>query len=623
MSGPGIEHLLRSVFDGAPIAMVVIDQSGLVSMWNPAAERLFGWSASEVEGKPPPYVLPDDLEAFRLLHREAFSGQPVPEMLARRARRDGSTMDLSVSRAALRDATGAVVGILGMFVDVTARVRSEAEQRRSEANLRELIEHAPHAIVVHRLGYIVYVNSRMVSLLGYAKPGDLVGRSIMNFFLPGLGEWASSGSAPDRSVDGRPVDREVLLGQGGVRIDVELESSAIVFDGERATVLHLRDLTERERLERQLRMSDRLATVGRLAAGVGHEINNPLAYVMGNLEAMARKIDALGPSEEFEEIRLLLSDAQEGSERIRRIVRDLKVFSQRPTEERAAIDVRSVLDSCANMAKNEIRHRARLRKRYGETPLAYVDSSRLAQVFLNLLINAAQAIPEGSADQNEVTIETSFEGQEVVVCVRDTGVGIAPELRSRIFEPFFTTKEGGGVGLGLSISHSLLRSMGGSISVESEVGRGTTFRVSLPIATEANSANVDNLKRPPPVFPRRRILVIDDEPLVGQTLANLLADHEVTAVASGREALAHIEAGKHFEVVLCDLMMPERSGADFYERVRARWPALGQRIVFMTGGAFTPHAQEFLASVPNACVEKPFDIERLSGIIDRAERDPE
>jgi signal transduction histidine kinase len=251
--------------------------------------------------------------------------------------------------------------------------------------------------------------------------------------------------------------------------------------------VHARDLTERKRLEAQLVMADRLASVGRLAATVGHEINNPLAFVLTNLEIALEQIGVGMPVTvaRAAEIAEMLREAREGADRVRHIVRDLKVFSRGDSEERNAVDPRRVIDSCANMAKGEIRHRARLVKRYGETPRVLANEARLGQVLLNLLVNAAHAIPEDAAGEATITVTTRTDAAgRVVIEVRDTGSGIPDDVKKHIFEPFFTTKAGGS-GLGLSICHSIVTGMGGEITVESEVGHGTTFRVALPAATDS------------------------------------------------------------------------------------------------------------------------------------------
>jgi PAS domain S-box-containing protein len=246
------------------------------------------------------------------------------------------------------------------------------------------------------------------------------------------------------------------------------------------------DVTERKAMQAQLVVSDRLAAVGTLAAGVAHEINNPLAFVLSNLSFLAGELQGVsrelppGRTAEMEEV---LREASDGAHRVRQIVRDLRTFSRGDDEVATAVNVQAVLESAITMARGELRMRAQIVREYREVPLVEGNEGRFGQVFLNLLINAAQAIPPGKPDQHEVRLVLRHSGDRVIVEVKDTGVGMAPEVRARIFDPFFTTKPvGEGTGLGLSICHGIVTGFGGEITVESEEGRGSTFRVVLPVA---------------------------------------------------------------------------------------------------------------------------------------------
>ena len=471
--------------------------------------------------------------------------------------------------------------------------------------------------MVHRNLHVVFANRRFTALLRYADPEQLVGKPILSLVHPDyhdvVGERLREISA---GAQGNPPLRQRLVRADEREVHVEVTGFPILFDGLPSAVGHVRDLTQTFELEAQLRAADRLASVGRLAAVVGHEINNPLAYVVGNLEALR---DRLGRESE---LRTNVDAALEGAERVRRIVHDLKVFSRSEGERQIAVDVRRVLDSCARMAQNEIRHRAELVTKYDDDlPLVIGDEARLGQVFLNLLVNAAQAIPEVSAGkQHRVSITARRgEGATVIVEVTDTGVGIDEALLSRVFEPFFAVKRPGkaGSGVGLSICKSLLESHGGSIAVESKRGRGTTMRVTLPQAKVDEEPSSTRGEAEPELH--ARILIVDDEPRLAVILRSLLHQHEVVVAGSGREALAQLAKGP-FDVVLCDLMMPEMSGIELYQAIGERFPGLEKKVVFMTGGAFTTRATEFLGRIRNPCLEKPFKFAELSATIDRVLR---
>jgi signal transduction histidine kinase len=393
---------------------------------------------------------------------------------------------------------------------------------------------------------------------------------------------------------------------------------------------------EQKRMREQLLISERMASAGTLAAGVAHEINNPLAVVAANLEFLESTLAKLGAEARaaldgttgggshwvpWLETRLTqaqepLTDAREAVVRIRDIVRDVKLFSGSRDEVRGPVDVRAVIDSSSRMAWNEIRHRAQLLKDYADVPPVEANEGRLGQVMLNLLVNAAQAIPEGNARQNKILVTTRLASEDrVSIEVRDTGSGISPGVVERIFDPFFTTKPiGVGTGLGLSICHRIVTDLGGELSVESELGHGTVFRVVLPVSTKAAVAAASPVDSG--TARRARILLIDDEVAVCRAIQRVLSrHHDVTATNSGREAISRLVAGERYDVIVSDLMMPEVTGMEIHGELLRQVPEQAERMVFLTGGAFTPTARDFLDAVPNPRIDKPFEMKSLLAIV--------
>lgn len=384
----------------------------------------------------------------------------------------------------------------------------------------------------------------------------------------------------------------------------------------------VRDVSERKLTEAQLIVADRMASVGTLAAGVAHEINNPLQCVTGNLALLELELGDPARAHSLSPGLLeALHDAREGAERVRLIVRDLRIFTRGEDVAYAPVHLAQVLDSTLRMAWNELRHRAHLIKRYGNVPAIESNEARLGQVFLNLIVNAVQAIPEGDYERNQVTVETSYDPatQRALVAISDTGSGIPPEIQKRLFTPFVTTKPAGvGTGLGLSICQRIVTSLGGSIEFESEVGRGTTFRVYLPATERAVSSVPPKLSGE--VAPARsaRILLIDDDEMVAHVVRRaLVPEHSVLIVNSAEAALKLFRRGDRFDVVLCDLMMPQVTGMELFQNLQALDPHQAARVVFMSGGAFTPSARAFLDRVPNGRLEKPFDIAVLRQLVRR------
>lgn len=419
----------------------------------------------------------------------------------------------------------------------------------------------------------------------------------------------------------RPLDLRILRPDGSVRF---LHAIATVLPDEhgatRGYTGTVQDVTHQRELHNRLAFAERLASVGTLAAGVAHEINNPLAYVVANLGFLAEQFarEDLGRSAP-DALRQALVEAREGVQRVQSIVRDLKTFSRTDDAPLAPVDVQRVLTSALTLANNELRHRAQVVTEFRAIPPVDANESRLGQVFLNLLVNAAQSLPEGEAEHHTVRVVTSTSALGCAqIDIHDTGAGIHPDLISRVFDPFFTTKPAGvGTGLGLPICHGIVTAFGGNIEIDSVPGKGTRVRVVLPPAqalVERSGALPDH--RPVPARGGGRVLVIDDEPFILATVQRVLGDvHEVSGFDSATEALRAIEQGAPPDVILCDVMMPQMNGIAFYEQVSQRFPELSPRVAFMTGGAFTPRAAAFLKNSGAARIDKPFEASCLRAFI--------
>jgi PAS domain S-box-containing protein len=506
-------------------------------------------------------------------------------------------------------------------IDARAALEHEAEEklrlmREAAEVFRDLIEKAPDALVIVRGEHLLFVNPALVSSLAYQSAAELCGRKLIDLVeASGREKMAQLVRAAEQGEPARPLEARFLRRDGELAT-LEVSPGPLVrFEGAPATLLMARDVTERKKMEGRLLLADRMASVGVLASGVAHEINNPLTYVITNLELARAQLGQHG--EGFEPILGRVSKALEGAERVRVIVRHLKTFSRADEERLGPVDIREVLETSIAMAGNEIRHRARLTRELEPVPAVRANEGRLAQVFLNLLVNAAQAMPEEQLEAGEIRVRSRTEpGGWVVVEVEDTGTGIAPEHLGRIFDPFFTTKPvGKGTGLGLSISHGIVSGLGGTIDARSELGKGTCLRIALPACAEA-APRVERRAPPTAVCGRARILVVDDEPDVGEALELALEpEHEVLSVQEGRGALARLAAGDRFDLIFCDLMMPGMSGMDLFGEISRLVPEQAERMVFITAGAFTPWSREFLCKVPNPCLEKPFRLESLQATV--------
>jgi len=361
----------------------------------------------------------------------------------------------------------------------------------------------------------------------------------------------------------------------------------------------------------------RLASMGQLAAGIAHEINNPLSYVISNLEFATRSLETVEGMDE--DILQALADAEEGAERVRYIVRDIKTFSRAEKgQSRHMVDINDVVKSAINIMHSQMSQRAEIQTSYDDLPGVWGDKSAMGQVFVNLMANAAQAIDPSKNLDGIIRVSTKYENEEVLVCVSDTGSGIEDRILSKIFEPFFTSKPIGiGTGLGLSIVKKIVEQFEGVIGVESRAGEGTTFTVRFPAATKEEEASAsgsysESLRTMVRV---NRVLIVDDDQNLAYGLSRQFNKCVAKIALSGSEALKILAEDQNFDVILCDLMMPAMTGPEFYEKVIKNRPELQNRFVFMTGGAFSPQVQAFLEQAWVRCLSKPFNWSELLRIL--------
>ena len=496
-----VEQRLRLMLEEAPLAVLVLDRHGTVEYANPFFLQLTSRAWGEVVGK-------------RAFGAFLSAGPDAPTRAHFQSDLQTATgvRQLSWTQSILRDASGAAEGFLYIGSDMTEQWHSERALRRSERRFRALIEGNPDAVALCSEGRLVYVNPALERLIGGSRD-DLLGKSALELVHEGDREALRArllpGQTPSSGHVGSLLEAR-LLQVGGKIAYVEIASLPVEADGGPAVLLVARDVTERWQMQSRLLQASRLASVGTLAAGVAHEINNPLAYVETNIgyvktlwpaaaaELVARRAGRMPPapaqevsSADLEDVRAALEESALGVERVRQIVHGLKEFARSEEEALRRVDVREALDGSLKMMAHELKHRARVVREIEPVPDVLGNEARLTQVFVNLLHNAAQALPpEGAAAQGMVRLATSVDGEgRVVVSIEDTGCGIPPENLSRIFDPFFTTRGvGEGAGLGLSIAHGIVSGMGGDIEVTSAVGKGTTVRVILPPASPDETA---------------------------------------------------------------------------------------------------------------------------------------
>lgn len=385
--------------------------------------------------------------------------------------------------------------------------------------------------------------------------------------------------------------------------------------------------TELQQTQARLVHAGKLAAIGQLAAGIAHEINNPIQGVQICLSIVRRTqeqlLDALVEGTlDVEQARRRLSrttasidDAFEAIERVRGVTSSLRTFARIDDAPLTRVDLADVIGVSVRLSESTARIRARIVLELADVPPVHGSRGRLGQVVTNLIVNAIQAIPEGATAAHVIRIGLALEAEWVVLTVDDSGVGIPPADRERVFSAFFTTKAAElGTGLGLSLVAEIVRAHGGSISASESTLGGARFEVRLPAMAGATRAPSSEPR--PRSLGRRRVLIVDDEPMLLRLLGIVLSEQcDVVTASSGEVALELVRRGPAFDVVICDLGMPGMDGVAVYEALTELEPTLRSRFVFATGGATTTKARVFLEQTTERTLQKPFEVATLLTLI--------
>ena len=514
---------------------------------------------------------------------------------------------------------------MSVLRDTAPRKSAEEALRKSEENFRAMIQQMADGILIYDRDRVLFANQTLASLLGYS-PEDMKERPIFDLFHPDSHSIVRERAERIIGQGGaNPLLKVKMLAKGGKPVDLESSSISIQFAGKPAVISVMRDITLQNQLEHQALLNEKLAIVGTLAAGIVHEINNPLTYVLANLVFLVENLDELERQMQendhvdvnypniLKEIREEIAETKQGGERIRDIMRGLKSFVRSDEGAVAAVDLNKMVDLAIGMTVHEFKGKARVEKDFAlHLPLLMANGGKLQQVFINLLINAAQAIEGNDPADNKIHVRTGSQDGILFVEFTDTGKGIPENILFNIFEPFFTTKPVGiGTGLGLSICDKILKSYKGTLEVRSQVGKGTTFTVRLPLENGLKLPVIESSPRALPAL--GRVLIVDDEPGNLEVLKRVLKKkNDVLSALTGMDAFAILEReeGK-VDAIVSDLNMPDMNGMELYKKVAQKFPGLEKRIIFMTGGLFIEELTDFLSTVPNICLEKPFKFEDL------------
>jgi PAS domain S-box-containing protein len=598
------EERTRLLFENSLDAIVVATPDGRVVAANPSAERLFGLTEAELCAQGRAARLdPSDPRGATAIEERARTGRFRGEVSLRRG--DGTSFPAELAVSGFVDSRGTErIAIL---------IRDTSERRRLEAQVRlqaAALEAAASGIMItERDGTIVWTNAATTTLTGYAV-AELWGRN------PRI--LKSGQNPPERYEE---LWRTITAGRSwhGVLINRRKDGAHYheeqmitpVLD-ERGEITHFvaikQDISERLLAEEELarhrvlaRQQERLAEMGRLLAGVAHELNNPLAVVLGRAALLQQKVSDGDVGRQVEKI-------AESALRCSRIVKNFLALAREYPPEMRSVALNAIVRETIELLGYQLRveNIEVALDLAADLPDFSADPHQLQQVLVNLVTNASHAL-KTATKARRLTLATWHDapGGRVVLEVRDTGPGIPESVREHLFEPFVTTKPvGEGTGLGLSICKGIVESHGGTISAESVAGEGTTFRVELPIRSMPLAEPMGAVQAP--VGGEFEVLVIDDEPEVASVLADMLATrgHRVDTANNGSVALVKLQA-RVYDVIFCDLKMPVMDGEEMYRTLVRERPRLARRVVFLTGDTFTSATPSFLAEAGQPFVAKP------------------
>lgn len=569
-------------------------------------------------------VPPEDLARIAPIVADAAQGEDRPlKFETALLRADGARVptEVALSFVEHRDETL----VVAFLTDVSVRRDAIAALESSRRGFSQLVEGAPEAVWILGRDGLLYANPAAVKLFGYDTLDEVLGSDPRTFAHP---DEAATITSRARAMfqEGKqlPPHEYRVRRRDGAQLVLEVSSIVMEYEGKPAILSFGRDVTERKRIELALLKADRLAALGLLAGGMAHAINNPLSYVLLDLAHVSKRLPRLASEPDLiEDTVARLKEAYQGADRIARVVRRMRAFSRVDERARGSIDVRLVLDAALELVGHEIRHRGRLVTDYHEVPPVEASEAHLEQVFLHLLVHAAQALPEGESSEVRIEVRCGDDGF-VVVAMTVVGQQMDRDELQRAFEPFYVSEADRGTKIGLPFCHAVVTSLGGTLVAESDQ-HATTFRMALPAGEPDPDAPASSTAQ---LFPegaerRARILVVDDDPGIGSALRVALEEaHAVTCTTSALEARDMLLAGETFDVVFCDVMMPDLDGEKLHAAVREARPEQADRFVFMTAGVTRPTVAKFITGSGMRRLDKPFTTASVRDLVRRVVSDP-
>jgi PAS domain S-box-containing protein len=578
----------------SPMPIIAVDTERRVTMWNPAAQAVFGWSEEEVIGKPNPVTLRGGTEQAVALHKRALAGETLTGIELHGRKQDGTFVAISLSATPLFDAQHKIRGTIGFLADITEIKCAEEALRQTEQKYRTIFENSIEGIYqITPQGKYISANPALARMLGFDSPAELIETRTdlrnQGYVHPEMHEefvsWLRRNCIVQHfEYQAYRKDKKVIWVSENAHTVRDASGQILYFQGT------VQDITERRELEQQLRVMQKIEAVGRLAGGVAHDFNNLLMAISSYAELLQLRLP------ESDQNRKYLEEIVRVVDRGASLTQGLLTFSRKQVLSPKVLDLNVVIKDQLRMLRRLVPENIELKFAPGKD-LGHVraDANQIEQVVMNLVINARDAMPEGG----RIVIETvnagldangdplnvgSADAKYVTVVVSDNGCGMDAVTKGQIFEPFFTTKgQGKGTGLGLAIVSDIVKQSGGQISVQSEVGAGTTFRTCFPRVDAALQRETEDIEDSTSRA-SETILLVEDEDTVRESIAEYLKQrgYKVLTANGGPQALSLAsESNQTIDLLLTDVIMPKMSGRELAEKIRETRPEI--KTVFMSG----------------------------------------
>jgi two-component system cell cycle sensor histidine kinase/response regulator CckA len=595
--------------------------------WSEECQQIIGESALDnTQDGFYRLIHPDDVERVRMETTAAMQSRDPLTMEYRLVRPDKRVIWIFDRGQTIFDAAGKPVRMVGALVDITARKQAELALRESEERFRKLVEEAPDAIFIQTHKCFAYGNRACAELFGAASMDELIGKPVLDCFHPDCRDAVVERIRRlNEEGENAPLNNECILRPDGAVVPVEVSAIPFVFEREHGALVFARDVSERkkaemerERLQVQLLHSQKMESIGRLAGGVAHDFNNMLGVINGYAELLLDEMSTESP------LRTEITEIRNAGQRAARLTQQLLAFSRKQILLPQVIDLNVLMAEMEHMLRRllgaDIEFHTTLAPDLGAVK---ADPGQIEQVIVNLAINARDAMPRGgklAIETRNLDLDEAYAsrhvsvlpGSYVMLSVTDNGVGMSEEVMSRVFDPFFTTKERGkGTGLGLSTAYGTIQQSGGAISVYSEPGRGTTFKVLLP-RVNAPVAEQKPATQGPVERGTESILLVEDEESVRNMAERVLSrsGYHVIAAVHGMDALSIMgQPGLRVDLLLTDMIMPGMNGRELAAKLIEGRPDL--KVLFMSGYADNAMVENGLLEAGASFINKPFGVAEL------------